>query len=441
MSNALAIAAVTAVLKDLLDTGIIDHQVTDALGAGVTVSALPPDMIPLEGVDAVPRLNLFLHQATPNTAWRNALMPTHDAAGRRTTNPPLALDLHYLLTAYGAAELQAEVLLGYGLLMLHENPVLTRESIRTALQPSPVSGAILPSVFQALRAADLADQVELLKLTPQAMNPEEMSRLWSALHAHYRPTAAFTVSVVLIERPLPARTPLPVLTRGRFDAALQRDEGVIVAAGLTPPFPTLTEVGVAAHGTPATLRGGDTVTLAGHHLAGTQREIVLRNDRLAVTQALPLPDSATEGDVDFVLPDLPNDLPAGIYRLELRVLRPGDSAPRASNALPVALAPAITSFPPVSIGRDPGPDGALHVSISCTPAARPGQRVALMMDGAEAPALPFTAATTTLAFDFPRPPPAGGTPLLRLKIDGIESVAVNRAVKPPAFFDHRITLP
>ena len=37
MSNALAIAGVSAVLKDLLDSGLIDHQVTDALGAGVTV--------------------------------------------------------------------------------------------------------------------------------------------------------------------------------------------------------------------------------------------------------------------------------------------------------------------------------------------------------------------------------------------------------------------
>jgi len=304
-----------------------------------------------------------------------------------------------------------------------------------------VSGAILPSVFQALRAADLADQIELLKLTPEAMSPEEMSRLWSALQGHYRPTSAFVVSVVLIERPRPTRTPLPVLTRGRFDAALQRDEGVIVAVGLTPPFPTLTAVTAAAHETPATLRGGDTVTLTGHHLAGTQRELMLRNDRLGIAQALPLPDTALEGDFDFVLPDLPNDLPVGVYRLELSVLRAGDTAPRVSNALPVALAPAITSFPPVSIGRDPLPDAVLHISITCTPAARPGQRVALMMDGAEAPALPFSAATTTLAFDFERAPPAGATPLLRLKIDGIESVVVNRAVKPPVFFNHRIVLP
>ena len=39
MSNALAIAAVTAVLKDLLNNGLIDHDVTGSLQGNVTVSA------------------------------------------------------------------------------------------------------------------------------------------------------------------------------------------------------------------------------------------------------------------------------------------------------------------------------------------------------------------------------------------------------------------
>ena len=146
MSNALAIAGVSAVLKDLLDSGMIDHQVTDTLGAGVLVSSLAPDVVPITGDGAVPRLNLFLYQATPNVAWRNVDLPSRNTSGRRVSNPPLALDLHYLLTAYGVAELEAEVLLGYGLQLLHENPVLTREAIRIALKPSPVSGALLPSI-------------------------------------------------------------------------------------------------------------------------------------------------------------------------------------------------------------------------------------------------------------------------------------------------------
>ena len=45
MSNALAIASVTRVLKDLLNNGLIDHDVSDAVGGNVTVTALPPDRI------------------------------------------------------------------------------------------------------------------------------------------------------------------------------------------------------------------------------------------------------------------------------------------------------------------------------------------------------------------------------------------------------------
>jgi len=445
VSNALAIAGVSAVLKDMLDSGLIDHQVTDTLGAGVTVSSLAPDVVPIEGDNAVPRLNLFLYQVTHNAAWRNADLPSRDGSGRRVSNPPLALDLHYLLTAYGIAELQAEVLLGYAMLLLHETPVLPRAAIRTALNPSPVSGALLPSVYQALRSADLAEQIEMLKITPSAMNPEEMSRLWWALTAHYRPSAAFQVSVVLIEQPAPAVSPLPVLTRGRripalFPGEADREEGVLVTPGLVPPYPTLESALVDAHATPSTLRLGDAVTVRGHHLAGTIRTVVLRNDHFGVEHEISIADGSDEAAFVFNVPNLPAALPAGIYQLELHVLRAGELEPRTSNPLPVALAPAITSFPPIAISRDVATN-VLSLSITCQPEARVGQKVALLMDSQEAPAQSFSANTATLDFHFADAPPAGGTPLLRLKVDGIESIVINRGVRPPAFFDFRITLP
>ena len=442
MSNALAIAGVSAVLKDLLDTGLIEHQVTDALGAGVLVSSLAPDVVPITGDGAVPRLNLFLYQATPNAAWRNVDLPSRNPSGRRVSNPPLALDLHYLLTAYGIAELEAEVLLGYGMQLLHENPVLTREAIRTALNPSPISGALLPSVYQALASADLAEQVEMLKITPLTMNPEEMSRLWAALQARYRPTAAVQVSVVLIEPQAPAISPLPVLTRGRRIPGSERDEGVIVTPGLVPPYPTLESALAAAHTTPSTLQLGDVLTVTGHHLAGTARAIVLRNDRFGVEQVIPLANSADEASLDFNVPNLPALLPVGVYQLELRMLRAGDAEPRTSNPLPVALAPSIT-FPPVAMTRGVvnGVANVLSLTIGCQPEVRVGQKVALLMDTREAPAQPFTANTSALDFQFADAPPAGGTPLLRLKVDGIESIVVNRGARPPVFFNQRITLP
>src|SRR5687767_12379652 len=127
MSSALAIAAVTAVLRDLLHNGMIDHDLVTSIG-DVAVTALPPDRIPIEGTDARSQLNLFLYQATPNQGWRNVGLPSRNSNGERATNPPLALDLHYLLTAYGMKDFHADILVGYAMQLLHETPVLSREA-------------------------------------------------------------------------------------------------------------------------------------------------------------------------------------------------------------------------------------------------------------------------------------------------------------------------
>ena len=220
MSTALAIAAVTAVLKDLLQNGVIDREVTAGIGS-VTVSALPPDRIPIDAPDDS-RLNLYMYWVTPNQGWRNVGLPSYNGRGDRLTNPPLALDLHYMLTAYGNEEYHAEILLGFAMQLFHENPILQRAAIETALNPQiAVAGAELPPVLSALRASDLDDQVELIKLTPHTMDSEEISRLWTAFQSHYRPSAAYVASVVLIESDRPVRPTLPVLRSSLAVATLR----------------------------------------------------------------------------------------------------------------------------------------------------------------------------------------------------------------------------
>ena len=216
MTTALGIAGVTAVLRDLLNDGMINHNVAGILGSSVTVSALPPDrVVPQDGTEAS-QLNLFLHQVSPNTGWMNEGLPSRDATGRaRLSNPPLALNLHYLLSAYSSTDLHGEILLGYAMQLLHEHPVLSRDQIRTALTPSPDLGAVLPPALRALSESGLADQYEQLRITPEYLNSEEMSKLWTAIQANYRPTAAYQVSVVLIQAQTATRSPLPVLTRGQ----------------------------------------------------------------------------------------------------------------------------------------------------------------------------------------------------------------------------------
>src|SRR5262245_58566619 len=214
MSTALAIASVTAVLKDLLNNGLIDHDVTTSVG-NVAVTALSPDRIDLTTLTQQSQLNLFMYQVTPNAAWRNVGLPARDSRGERVGNNPLAVNLHYLLTAYGALEFHAEILLGYAMQLLHETPVLTRHAVRTALAPpTPVaSNSGLPPELQALFTSELAEQIEQIKISPETLNTEEISRMWTAFQAHYRPTAAYQATVVLIESRTPMRTPLPVRSR------------------------------------------------------------------------------------------------------------------------------------------------------------------------------------------------------------------------------------
>ena len=125
---------------------------------------------------------------------------------------------------------------------------------------------MLPPAFQALTASDLADQVEPIKITPAPMGPEEMSKLWAAIQSHYRPSAAYEVSVVLIEARSRRASPLPVLSRGPGDPVTHRDRGVVVNADLLPPLPTLFDAEPPPQQSSARL--GETVTVTGVRLTG-----------------------------------------------------------------------------------------------------------------------------------------------------------------------------
>src|SRR5215467_12420962 len=113
MSSAIAIAGVSAVLQYYL-TNLYGLPQVSALFSGVpTVSALAPDLVQeaFTPGSSENQVNLFLHQVTQNAAWRNQDLPSVAPDGRtRLSNPPLALDLHYLLTAYGSTDWQAEAL-------------------------------------------------------------------------------------------------------------------------------------------------------------------------------------------------------------------------------------------------------------------------------------------------------------------------------------------
>src|SRR5215831_12066323 len=194
MSSALALASVTAVLKDLLENGLARGGVTSKIGGDTSVSALPPDRV-TAGAEERAQLNLFLYAVTANTRMRS------DRGTAGSAARPLALDLHYLLTAYGSQDFQTEILLGHALQLLHETPVLERERIRASL--TAISHTrdrrVIPPSQAALANSPLADQVDSITITPEFLSTEEISKLWSALQAKYRPSATYKVSAVFID--------------------------------------------------------------------------------------------------------------------------------------------------------------------------------------------------------------------------------------------------
>jgi hypothetical protein len=442
VSTALAIAGVTAVLRDLLNDGIINHNVSGALGSNVTVSVLAPDrVVPANGTEAS-QINLFLYLVTANSGWRNEGLPSRDRTGRlRLSNAPLALDLHYLLSVYSNGDLHAEILLGYAMQLLHEMPVLTRDAVRTALNPSPNVGTALPPALRAIVDSGLEDQIELVKLTPKDLSSEDMSKLWTAIQSPFRPTAAYTASVVLIQSQQPARSPLPVLTRGHVDPVTKRERGIVVNPGLLPPVPMLTAV-VPPLRQPVA-RIGDTIELKGHDLDGTNRQVRLVHDRFDIDMVIPaLAPPPTDAGVraQFTLDaSLAAILPAGVYAVTVRVVRPGETQVRETNRLMMVLAPQMTNLP-LTVVRDAA--GTANVAIDFVPALRAGQTAVLVLGQTEF--LPLAGPSSPahgLSFVISNAPV--GSHLARLRIDGFDSPIVDFSAAPPApptFLDQRVDI-
>jgi hypothetical protein len=290
---------------------------------------------------------------------------------------------------------------------LHQTPVLARGDIQAALNPPPSTGNT--NLNGSLDLAGLADQVEMLKVTPAALGREEMAWLWTALKADYRPTFPFQVTVVLIKAEGATNAPIPVATRGNSAHAGR----LYYIVTVTPPS------GKSA----ASL--GDTVTVSGTSL-GSAIGVFLSNAYLAIQYGPITPTSVTNTSIQFVLPNIPPTLnssppspppallPSGVYLVSVQVQPPGISTPASSNGLPLAIAPLITSGLPTSVA---GP--SFTITPACTPALFPKQQVSLILGSQEVPAVPFQSATNIPTFSFTNIVP--GTYLVRLRVDGIDS--------------------
>ena len=392
MSNSLAIAAVTATLRSMLQTAI------QPLSPGAQVTARPLDRA-REGM-TVDSVNLFLYNTSVDAAWRNADMPGVNPG--ELAFPPLALILSYLVTSYSQTDddVVSHRLLGGAMSMLNDHPVLDPTTIETALPGN-----------------DLYLQVEQVKVTPSSLDIEEISKLWTAFQTHYRISAAYSVSVILIQSSTGALAPLPVLTRG------PGDQGPVVQG--TPAVGVLRSV-VSADGQLYPRLGG-VILLGGEGLAGTSVAVRLTNQLLAITRTEPAA-SVTSSSVSVQLPHNPASFPAGMWMVQA-VISSAGQPDWVTNELPFGVAPQVTNLP-LTAARDSS--GKATVTLDCSPHVRPKQECTLLLGSASFPlASPRTASLSSVHFEVKSLGP--GRYPARLRVDGVDSLLIDASVTPPVY--------
>lgn len=404
MSNHLAIATVTATLRDVVFSSVS----ADVPGADVTM--VRPDGtgsgVPTTGV------NIFLYQVSPSAAARNEDLPTRSQDGTLVRRPRVGLDLHYLLTFYGSeAQLVPQRLLGSAARVIHAKPVLTRPQVDNSV-----------SARAFLAGSNLSSDIELVKFTQLPLTLEELSKLWSVFfQTQYTLSVAYQGTVVFIESEEPFASPLPVLLRNLYVETFRQ--------------PLVEEVVAASADDDPILAQGQ-IRVRGERLQGDTTLLTISGETVT-------PTSVTDGEI---LATLPAPLQAGPQGLQIEHQRlMGEVEPTIaplphrgveSNVFAFVLVPEITktgtnydiSVGPVS--TETVNSVTVHsadVTVDVRPDVGKDQRVLLLLneltatdpDAYSFPATPLTADSGTVVFPVRRVRP--GTYLVRIQVDGAES--------------------
>lgn len=401
MSNSLAIAAVTTTLR-----GILFQGVQAELGSG-SVTTRPLDKA--RGNNDGNQINLFLYHTALSGTWRNMDMPYQTKPGE--IGPvPLALELYYLVTAYGENDndIKSHRLLGRAMSALHSRPVLNKGDIETATRPDALDSDLFGS--------DLHRQIEHVRIGLLKLSFDEMSQIWRPFQVQYRISAAYQVSIVLIEGDAPAKTPMPVLKRG------SEDRGAVATASLPP---SLLQV-VLPNGKPSA-ELGDILILRGDRLEDANLVVRFRSvlsDR--DIELTPLP-SSTAGELRVQLPAATDTAAiahwsSGIYTLS-GVVRHPQMPVVTTNELPVALAPTIVQISPIT-----APRGNVTLTLACVPPIQSTQRVTLLWGDRE-----ILAESLTPALTFQIRDAQPGQYVIRLRVDRVDSLPIDFATRPLQF--------
>src|SRR5262245_26637334 len=265
----LAIGAVTKAIAELLENKLNKPPL---MGQTVTlkVTALPPDDGRVERDNGV---NLFLYRVTESPFAKN-----HDWPGDRENpgvkRPPLALILHYLLTAYvkpsadaAQDDITAHQILGNAMAILHEYPVL-----------NDIHDSDFDADLDEQFAAELRRAFDKIKISQAPISMDDVSKIWTGLNKAYRLSVAYEVSVLQIAPIAPAPMPSPPLQQ--LNVAAETIGSPMITA-IQPPVGTagatiaINGGGFKRQGRATTVTVGETILTEAELATLTDREIRL----------------------------------------------------------------------------------------------------------------------------------------------------------------------
>jgi hypothetical protein len=394
MSDYLAVGGVSAVLQWLLTNALTSGGPTSVLTSPQSVTTISPDLI-TTGAHEEPQVNLFMYYVSLNPALRNLDLPSmNGGSGRRLSNPPLALNLHYLVTAYGRQPFAAEIILAWAMKVYHDNPVVPSATIQTALGTLGTSSAETALIAKSL----LPQQLEQIRITPETLTTEEIYRLWAAFEAPYRPSTAIQVSVVVIQDTDAFTSNLPVQSRSLVALPLQA--------------PIITNL------SPSMIAAGQVLTINGSNFIGQSPVDTL------VTFEAGTPTAPAVIRPNLIQVTLPATLQAGTRKV--RVVRnvvfpPSTTQHRgfSSSPAPFQLTPTIQGASPIQATL------GTPLTITVNPAVGAAQQATLYIGDVAIPIEdrpPGSPDSTTLRFPIDANLATGtGTFPVRVEIDGAQS--------------------
>lgn len=180
MSTVYIIAAITRVLKDLIQNELEEQEFKTRVHPNIEISSISPHIISSSYSDDADRLNIFMYMSGYNQSWKNSVHPSME--GKKGYKDLLGIDLHYVLTAYSKSELHTEILLGIGMKALNKNPVITGEKMLQVTEKN-----FLKNTFSG-------NESQMITISLLPLNISEISQIWTAFSAPYHPSVYYKIT-------------------------------------------------------------------------------------------------------------------------------------------------------------------------------------------------------------------------------------------------------